>query len=513
VKTGAKKRRVSLRVDDTVAREFEIELADGEPDFWVFLDLAPFQGKKATVVVDKLFESSGALAALEVSDAIKGAENLYREPLRPQFHFSARRGWLNDPNGLVFSQGEYHLFFQLNPYGWHDAQKHWGHAVSPDLVHWRELPVALHPPRFGDDAWSGSAVVDKDNTSGFKSDANNLLVAAFTSTGRGECIVYSNDRGRTWTNYEGNPVVKHRGRDPRLLWHAPTKHWVMCLYTEDPTPPAKGNVQDIAFYTSPDLKKWTYQSRVSGFFECPDLFELPVDGDTQKEKWVLTAASSEYMIGSFDGREFKPETPKLPGHRGEAFYAAQTFTNEPRGRVVQIGWGQIAMPGMPFNQMMCFPNELALRTTPAGLRLCWQPVKEIESLRTQTRVLQAPTLAAGEHLVEGASGELLDIVAKFEPGTAEAIELNVRGVPVHYDARKQELVSGKHRAPVLAADNKIELRILVDRGLIEIYGNEGSVFMPIAAAKQRPGVSVTVRGGEAKNVSVQVHELHSAWEK
>ena len=345
VKTGAKKRRVSLRVDGAVAREFEIELADGEPDFWSFPDLAPFRGTTATVVVDKLTENSGALAALEVSDAIKGAESLYREPLRPQFHFSARRGWLNDPNGLVFSQGEYHLFFPLNPYGWHDAQKHWGHAVSPDLVHWRELPVALHPPRFGDDAWSGSAVVDKDNTSGFKSGADDLLVAAFTSTGRGECIVYSNDRGRTWTNYEGNPVVRHRGRDPRLLWHAPTKRGD--VPTQGPRRPRRGQRAETSPSTSPDLKKWTYQSRVSGFFECPDLFELPVDGDTQKEMGAhrceqrIRSAASMGAVQAGDA--------EAAWSSRQAFHAAQTRsrTSRAEGRR-EIGWGQIAMPGMPF---------------------------------------------------------------------------------------------------------------------------------------------------------------------
>ena len=317
--------------------------------------------------------------------------------------------------------------------------------------------------------------------------------------------MYSNDRGRTWTNYEGNPVVKHQGRDPRLLWHAPTKQWVMALYDE-----FEGK-RWITFHTSPDLKTWTFQSRIEGFYECPDLFELAVDGDTRNTRWVLTGASSEYMVGSFDGRAFTPATAKLPGHRGEGFYAAQTFTNEPRGRVVQIGWAQVGMPGMPFNQMMSFPLELALRSTPGGVRLCWQPVQEIAALRQQTRSLGAPTLAAGEHEVEGVRGELLDVVASFEPRTADAVELIMRGVPIRYDARQQQLVSGNHRAPLLPVDGVISLRVLADRGLLEIFGNEGSVFMPMPYAPGRSGVSVAVRGGEARNVAVQVHELRSIW--
>ena len=222
VKNHAPKHRVKLLVDGQVAREFEIELAEQEPDFWVFLDLAPFKGKQATIQVDGLAADSAALAAIEQADEITGTENLYHEALRPQFHFSSQRGWNNDPNGLVYYKGEYHLFYQHNPYGWDWGNMHWGHAVSSDLVHWRELPIALYPHQFGDWVFSGSAVVDRDNTSGFKTGREAPLVAAYTSTGRGECIVFSNDRGRTWTEFSGNPVVRHQGRDPRLLWYSPT---------------------------------------------------------------------------------------------------------------------------------------------------------------------------------------------------------------------------------------------------------------------------------------------------
>ena len=182
VKTGAKRHRVAVLVDGAVVREFEIELAD-DPQWWAHLDVSAWAGKKATVRVDWLPEDATSLASVQQSEVIWNAGDVYGEPLRAQFHFSARRGWLNDPNGLVFAQGEYHLYFQLNPYSWFDGQKHWGHAVSADLVHWRELSVALYPHRFGDDVWSGSAIVDKENTSGWKKGGNDLLVAAFTSTG------------------------------------------------------------------------------------------------------------------------------------------------------------------------------------------------------------------------------------------------------------------------------------------------------------------------------------------
>ena len=509
VKTGAKKRRVTVTVGGAVVREFDIELADAEPDFWVALDLTPFRGKRATVTVDRLPEDSRALASLEVSDGLKGAENLYREPLRGQLHFSASRGWLNDPNGMVFAQGEYHLYFQLNPYGWHDAQKHWGHAVSRDLVHWEELPVALYPRRFGDDVWSGSAVVDKANTSGWKTGDNELLVAAFTSTGRGECIVYSNDRGRTWQEHAGNPVVAHIGRDPRLLWHTPTRQWVMCLYSE------AEKKRWITFHTSPDLKTWTYTSRIEGFYECPDFFELPVDGDPAKSKWVLTGASSEYMVGTFDGKTFTPETPKLPGHRGRGFYAAQTFTNEPQGRVVQVGWLQTETKGMPFNQSMSIPLQLSLRETAEGPRLAWQPVAELAKLRAKSAKPPAFALADKEQRLDEISGELLEVRAEIQPGDAAEAGLRVRGIAVSYDARKQELSVGGHKAPAALRDGKLRVVIFADRTCLEVFANDGLTYVPLNTAPKPEDTSVVAfaKGGSADFRDVEVHELRSIWAK
>lgn len=522
VKTGAPTRRVSFSINNKIEREFEIELTEEAPDFWVFLDLAPFQGQAATLTVDRLPENSSALAAIKQADAIAGTEYLYREPLRPQIHFSSRRGWNNDPNGLVFANGEYHLFYQHNPYGWKWGNMHWGHAVSADMVHWKELPIALYPHQFGDWAFSGSAVVDAQNTAGFKSGAEDVIVAAYTSTGRGECIVYSNDRGRTFTEYEGNPVVTHRGRDPRLLWHAPTKQWVMAVYDEDTSiPKIADKTRDrearagIVFHTSPDLKHWTRRGRVGGFYECPDMFELPVDGDRAHTKWVLTAASSDYMIGQFNGGQFTPETPKLPGHRGAGFYAAQTFSNIPAtdGRRIQIGWGQMPSPGMPFNQMMACPCQLTLRTLPEGVRLCFEPVKEIESLRGAKKGWEKLALLPGENPLAELKGDLFDLDATFTPGDADKIVFTVRGMPVVYDAKKQTLTCQKKSNPLAPVDGKVRLRLLLDRTSLEIYANGGRLFMPMALTfdSSDKSLKLATEGGRATIDAMDVYELKSAW--
>lgn len=506
LKNGAAKKRMKFLVDGAIAREFEIELADGKADFWVFSDVSAFRGKTLTIET-LLPQDSKALAAIEASDELPDAARLYQETNRPQFHFTSRRGWLNDPNGLVFANGEYHLFYQHNPYGWGWGNMHWGHAVSPDLLHWQEVGVALYPRKFGDWCFSGSAVVDKHNTSGFKKGDNDLLVAAFTSTGRGECIVYSNDRGRTWTEYECNPVIKHRGRDPRLLWHEPTKRWVMAVYDEE-------DGKKIAFYSSPDLKEWSFHSRIGEFFECPDLFSLPLDGDAKKQKWVLYAADSKYLLGDFDGQTFRPESKLQQVWYGN-MYAAQTFSDTPDQRRLQIGWSRVEFPGMPFNQQMTVPCELTLRSTSEGARMFVQPVREIDKLCGDAQRWKNESVTKQINLLGNAKVELCQLRAEIEPHNATRIILNLRGSEVVFDAVKKTLSCRGVTAPLVPMDGKIQLHILVDLGSIEIFGNHGRVAMSVGALAPPDNQSLTMRaeGGAAKIVELEVHPLRSIWPK
>ncbi|WP_298708678.1 glycoside hydrolase family 32 protein, partial [Chitinophaga sp.] len=286
-------------------RSFRIRLS-ATPEYWVFVDMSAWKGKTLRLQ----FDGSGAgISHIYQDDRIAGQDSLYREHRRPQYHFSTRRGWINDPNGLVFYEGEYHLFYQHNPYEREWENMSWGHAVSKDLVHWQELPVALHPDKSGT-MFSGSAVIDYDNTSGFGKPGYPAMVALYTVDSpdrQVQSLAYSLDKGRTWTKYARNPLIDSKEkwnskdtRDPRVLWYAPGKHWVMVLNERD----------GHSIYTSANLKDWTYQSHVTGFWECPDLFELPVDGNLQNKKWVMYGASNTYMIGRFDGKTFTPEQGK-----------------------------------------------------------------------------------------------------------------------------------------------------------------------------------------------------------
>jgi fructan beta-fructosidase len=513
IKSGAPKRTVTTVVDGRVEVKNDIELANAAPDWWAFMDVSAWRGKTVTLQVDKLREDSTALSSIEQNDSIKGAGGLYREPLRGQFHFSSRRGWNNDPNGLVLYRGEYHLFYQHNPYGWGWGNMHWGHAVSSDLVHWQELGDALPPDPLGA-MFSGSAVVDWKNTSGFGKPGQPAQVLIYTAAGDPtvQCIASSTD-GRQYTKFSGNPVLKQitgGNRDPKVMWHEPTKKWVMTLYVE------QDGKHTIEFLSSPNLKDWTRMSHTDGFFECSDFFQLPVDGDAANRKWVLTAGSSEYMAGTFDGTTFTPETPKLPGHRGRGFYAAQTYSDIPPndGRRIQIGWFHTETKGMPFNQSMTIPLELRLAATAEGPRLTWTPVKELASLRGKSHRFGAMTLKPDTaNPLSGVKAELVELRAEFEPGDASEVAFTVRGATIVYDAKKQELAVNNHRVPAPLRDGKQRLTIFCDRTGLEVFASDGLTYVPMPFQPKADDLALGVqaKGGSARVLALQVHELKSAW--
>ena len=339
---------------------------------------------------------------------------LYREKDRPQFHFTSRRGWLNDPNGLVFFDGEYHLFYQHNPYGWDWGNMHWGHAVSPDLVHWTELPIALYPRAvrrlvlLRQRAWSTATTPPASAPDGTPPAgrwptrapaAASASPTATTAAGPGPSIA-------------GNPVVKHAGRDPRLLWHEPTKRWVMAVYDET----GGRRVDRVPLLARPQDMDVREPDR--GFYECPDLFELPVEGDARPDALgavrgrrrstcsASSTASASRPSAASIGSGTATSTPRRPS------------ATRPDGRRVQIGWGKgIAFPGMPFNQQMTVPCELTLRTTPDGPRMFARPVKELEGLRGRScSDLARPQ--ARRRSVEGPGGRSLDIRAEAEVGSS-----------------------------------------------------------------------------------------------
>ena len=520
VKNGAKKRLIHLMINDKIVREFDIELAPDEPDFWVFLEIGEFKGKEAILRIDRYEPAKNkGFDSVYQADTYIGEEELYREKLRPQFHFTSRRGWNNDSNGMVYYKGEYHLFYQHNPYGWPWGNMTWGHAISRDMIHWTELGDAIHPDHLGT-IFSGSAVVDEKNMTGFQTGDEKVIVCFYTSAGgrnpmsKGQpftqSIAYSNDRGRTWTVFEGNPILGHingGNRDPKVIWHEPTHQWVMVLYLDD---------NMMGFFTSKDLKSWEFQSKLKCFHECPELFELPVDGNDDNKKWILYGGSGEYLIGGFDGKEFTTEAGPIRFHYGNCFYASQTFNNIPLkdGRRIQIAWGRVAMPQMPFNQMMLFPVFLRLRTTTEGPRILAEPIHEISRLHKSRRRWRKHTLKPQDNLLSDVSGELFHIRASLRIGDAVETGFVIRDTPVVYNVPKQELSCCKKTAPLKAVDGKINLEVLVDRTSIEIFGNGGRVYMPngVILADKPKSLEIFTKGGNTEIESLTIYELDSAWQ-
>jgi fructan beta-fructosidase len=325
---------------------------------------------------------------------------------------------------------------------------YWGHATSPDMVHWTEHDRALRP--FGGDnvenrhpsmavknCFSGSGNVDTKNTAGWQVGDTEVMVLAFTDTGCGEALAYSTDGGKTFRYYEGNPVIEHSGRDPKLVWYEPGQHWVIAVFDQD-----KEHGRNVAIYTSRNLKDWELQSHLPGYFECPELFELPVDGDENNRKWVVFGADAQYAVGDFDGKTFTPlHQGKHRVHYG-AYYASQCFSNPPDGRVVQMGWARIQLPEMPFNQTFTVPTNLTLKTTEHGVRLFASPIEELNQLREDNpQVLQDITLSTETPAARmAAEGQLFDIVITLTKGTATKAMLRFGQNEATYDFAAEKLM-------------------------------------------------------------------------
>ncbi len=470
VSQSEKRGTMRLSFPHTPDQSFQIRLSD-QPEYWVFQDVSALQGKTITIHYEG---NAQGLSKIYQDDRIAGQDSLYQEKNRPQYHFTSRRGWINDPNGMIFYESEYHLFYQHNPYEREWENMSWGHAVSKDMVHWQELPTALSPDPMGT-MFSGSTVIDYENTAGFNKSNVPAMIAfftVFTPEKQVQCMAYSLDKGRTWTKYHQNPLIDSKAkwnsqdtRDPRVFWYKPSRHWVMVLNERD----------GHSIYTSANLKQWTFESHITGFWECPDLFELPIDGDTSNTKWVMYGASTTYMIGSFDGKTFTPESGKHSYTHG-TIYAAQTFANMPERapRRIQIGWGRVQQPKMPFNGMMLLPTELQLRSTRNGPRLFSVPVKEAAPLFTPAG--QWTSLSQEEANQQLKSVHSLDqfrlkTTLKLSHATSAGISLFGQKI-LDYDLNST-LLNGAFYSPEDMTSMEITADIFVDRTSIEVFVNGG----------------------------------------
>lgn len=452
------------------------------------------------------------------------SDRLYDEKFRPQFHFSAMKNWINDPNGLVYYKGEYHLFFQHNPFGIEWGNMTWGHAVSSDLMHWKQLAHAIEPDELGT-IFSGSAVIDWNNTSGFQSGDENVMVAFYTSAGEfakpvpkpfTQSIAYSNDRGRTWVKYEKNPIVENIGdddnRDPKVIWHEATGYWVMVLFLDSED-------AEFAILRSKDLKSWqiTQKLRLGGTRECPDMFELAVDGNEDEKKWVFWGWDSGYLVGSFDGERFSPEQDHCRAAIGH-YYSAQAYSDIPAsdGRRIQIAWMRAygKFRGTPFNQQMSIPCELKLRRLSEGLRICLTPVKEVELVR-EFGYSHKPTVVTefDKNVLADVKSELLEVQAEIGVMDAKEFGFDLRGNELLYDVTEKKMTCCDLETQVKPVEGVIKLHILVDRASIEVFVNDGerSMFKCSPLDTENLSLGFFARGGNVKLERINIWQLRSVW--
>lgn len=491
----------------------------------------------------------------KVIEANKRNEDKYK----PGFHFSPPSHWMNDPNGLVYYEGEYHLFYQYHPFSNTWGPMHWGHAVSPDLIHWEHRPIALFPDEHGT-IFSGCCVVDWNDSSGLF-DGSPGLVAIFTHAGtcpetgqprQRQSLAYSSDKGLTWHKYEGNPVLVDNDlidfRDPKVFWHTPSERWVMVVVAGD----------HARFYGSTNLIEWTQTGEFGkgegshdGVWECPDLFALPV-GDSGRSKWVLIisigdspsvpeGSRTQYFIGEFDGNTFINDNAAdrvLWLDYGRDNYAGVTWSDMPEhdGRRVFIGWMSNwkyadQTPTGAWRGAMTLPRVLSLRSCDEGVVLRQRPVREAEQLREATMSREHVELTPEEPLTLETNGELLEVEAAIDLRLGNRVQLDLISsgesvTSIGYDAEREwlfidRLNSGvtdfhpsfacEHGAHLAPDKGRIRLHIWLDRNAVEVYANEGLVVMTDQIFPDAPiaRVEISTNSGRILLDSCHIHTLKS----
>lgn len=444
----------------------------------------------------------------------------YDENFRGQYHFSPKSEWMNDINGLVYQGGKYHMIYQ-----WGESVRHGGYATSTDLLHWKDEGVALIPQKSflpkeavinvsGNEVFSGSAVVVSgalsEKITGSKDET---IVAIYTGTGVGTCLAWSIDSGKTWHNYSNNPVANPtKGadpRDPRVFFHKPTAKWVMALYENGTT-----------FYGSEDLINWKFLSNLDFGYECPDIFELPLNGNKQKMKWVLMDANGSYLVGNFDGTTFTPEKGQ-ESHvmtLGHDFYAAQSF---PAGclphkdeRIIQIAWMDHWNGGLGetvWKRNATFPVSVGLVTYNGQMRVTRNPIDEISSLYSSSQQWDSQLINGKENLLSKIKSKKFELVAELDltNTTASKFGFKIANKTIAYHIKSQVLLDEELKPD---ASNHIKIRMLADWGQLEVFANQGifSYSEQFAFSPEDQDISLFTDGA-IKLVSMEFHEISKIW--
>lgn len=529
--------QVCLITGNPADTEMDVRLAKEKTDYFVPFEL-PVGTKETVIRIRKAPKDALCWKEMKLSDTFD-TDN--RDQFRPLYHHSPLYGWMNDANGLVYKDGEYHLYFQYNPYGSVWGNMHWGHSVSRDLVHWEHLPAALARDTMGH-IFSGSSVVDVDNTAGYGAgEIVSFYTSASDKNGQIQCMAHSSDNGRTFTKYEKNPILTPFDglkdfRDPKVFWYAPEKKWVMIVSAD----------KEMRFYSSQNLKDWTYMSAFGeGYgvqpsqFECPDMVELPVNGDVNNKKWALIVninpgclfggSATQYFVGDFNGKEFicdtKPEEVKWMDW-GKDHYATVCFSNT-GDRVIAMPWmsnWQYAniVPTQQFRSANALPRELSMYSEGKNVYLAVNPIKELDAIRKEAKEIDNFAVNADKEVemntlfdnndgafeidmkvsVDGSGvagfklmnskGEYVDIYLDQTTGKlvmdrvhSGIVDFGKNSIPHEKEAHDNRIANSINYVDdfalatwgPLSADKEHSLRIYVDKCSVEIFLDGGKVAM------------------------------------
>jgi len=542
--------RISMIADNKEVKNFDVRLAINKVDYFVPVDLSDYSGKLVSfkfkmnsndpVRVNLSPDNTACCREMKLSDTF---DTTNREKFRPVYHFSPLYGWMNDPNGMVYKDGEYHLFYQHNPYGSKWGNMNWGHAISKDLINWEHRPDAITPDAFGT-IFSGSAVVDHNNTAGFGAGA---IIAIYTQNGdrQVQSIAYSTDNGRTFTKYADNPVLVSEARDfrdPKVFWYEGTKRWIMVL--------AVG--QEMQIFSSPNLKNWTFESSFGkaqgahgNVWECPDLFELPVEG-TNEKKWVLLCSlgdgpfgdsATQYFVGTFNGKEFVNESPSKTKWMdwGKDHYATVTWSDAPDNRRIAIAWmsnWQYAndVPTSQYRSPNSVPRDLSLFTVDGETYLQSAPSPELLKLRdiskkrsfkvNGTRIIK--DMIAGnegayeiELTIENQYADIIGFRLYNDKGEEVDMQYDMKEKKFSMDRRKSGDVGFNENFPMLtwtaieSGIDELKLRLFVDKSSVEAFGDGGRFVMTNQVFPSEPYTHIDFysKGGAYKVDSFVIYKL------
>lgn len=546
---------VNVIVDGKLDRTLNIRLAKSKVDYTVPLNLEKYAGKKVVLMITttqnrssvREIKDDACWSNIVVTDTFDTSN---REKYRPAYHHTPLYGWMNDPNGMFYKDGVWHLAYQWNPYGSKWQNLSWGQSTSSDLIHWtHQADAVLEPDGIGM-IFSGSSAIDSTNSAGF---GKNAVVAMYTSAAASQVqsLAWSEDGGYTYKKFPGNPTLtlESEARDPNMFWNSEKKEWVLLL--------AHALDHEMLIFTSPDMKEWTLQSKFGqglgaqdGVWECPDMFQLPVEG-TGEKKWVLLCnlnpggifggSATQYFIGNFDGKTFTPDLDvhgKVPTKwldYGKDHYATVSFSDAPGGRRTVIGWmsnWQYAsvVPTMQFRSANTLPREMGIfRGNDDQFYVSSTPSPELVALRD--RIFKSVNnTTVGTKAQKYAIPELCEILMTIDPAKADAVNLMLSNdsgeyVEMVYDVKKGALSFDRRQsgivdfsqdfpaityAPTHSADGKVSLRIFIDRSSIEVFGNEGRFVMTNLVFPNKPysTLSLTADGGKAKISNLKIYTIN-----